>query len=109
MSFSRINAFIAAFLIIAVFTLAGIALTLEIGSTLHHGPDVVMDGGFIKKFDTPNSFEFVTDEGQVEHFECIERCVGAQAHMQRHINEHAHTNVYYMQTPNGDLYAVDVD
>ncbi|BCL81983.1 hypothetical protein ccbrp13_44480 [Ktedonobacteria bacterium brp13] len=109
MSFSRITAFIAVCLTIAVLTIASIFLTKEIGTAITHGPGAEVEGGYVQRFDTPHSFYLKTDSGAVEHFECIERCMDAQSHMHRHISEDAHTNVYYMRTPTGDLDAVDVD
>ena len=109
MMLSRITAFATALIIIAVLTLAGITLTLHAGCLFTQSSGVAMEGGFIKKFDAPDSFDFVTDKGEVEHFICTDRCIAAQPHMQRHINEHAHTNIYYKQAPNGSLYAIDVD
>lgn len=109
MSFSQITAFIAVCLTIAMLTIAGIFLTKEIGTAITHGPGVGVEGGYVLRFDTPHSFYLKTDSGAVEHFECIKLCMNAQPHMHRHISEDAHTNIYYMRTPTGELDAVDVD
>ena len=109
MTFSRIYALLAALFLIACIALASIVLMLNIGTSMRHSPGVEMEAGTIHGFDNTHGFYLKTDAGTIEHFACIERCLTAKPHMQRHKNENAHTNVYYIQMPNGDLYAVDVD
>jgi hypothetical protein len=55
-----------------------------------------------------NRLEFKTDGGEIMHFTCTERCMTELQHIQRHIHEHAPTDVYY-KSENNTHAAVDVD
>ncbi|WP_126550408.1 hypothetical protein [Dictyobacter kobayashii] len=65
--------------------------------------------GTIVSMSSDHSFMLKTADGMLEHFQCNERCLGAESHMRRHLNERAHTDVYYMRAADGTLIAVDVD
>jgi hypothetical protein len=108
-SFSRIA---AAFTVIALFVLIivlTILATQIISMQLTHGNVVGHKHGIVlSKSKSDNSLMFKTDSGQVIHFACSARCLAQLGHMQRHIYEHAPTDVYYTQE-NQTLVAVDVD
>jgi hypothetical protein len=102
----------AAFTLTVLFILT-IALailgTQYIGTQITHGNMVEHTHGIIlSTADGGNSLVFKTDSGQIMHFICSERCSTELGHMQRHIHEHAPTDVYYKQE-NNNLTAVDVD
>lgn len=105
MSFSRISAAIT--LIVLFGLIIGVAIwgTQKIGTQITHGDMVQHKHGVIlSKSDVDNSIVFKTDDGTTMHFTCSERCLTELGHIQRHINEHAPTDVYYRQD-----VAVDVD
>jgi hypothetical protein len=54
-------------------------------------------------------FVLETASGQRLVFECSEQCRASLGHMQRHLREHAHTDVYFMQGPNNSLMVLNVD
>lgn len=107
-SFSRI---FAIFMLSAFFTIiigATILETQSIGTQITHGNKVEHKHGFILSKGRDNSLVFKTDNGQVMHFLCAKRCLTEVGHIQRHIYEHAPTDVYYMPTED-TLAAIDVD
>jgi hypothetical protein len=108
-SFSRIA---AAFTVIVVFTLiivVTIQVTLSVGTQITHGSMVEHQHGVVlSKSSADNSLMFKTDNGQIMHFACTQRCLVQLGHIQRHIQEHAGTDVYYKQE-NNTFVAVDVD
>lgn len=103
-SFSRIAAI---FTVVALFTLiiaAAILGTQSIGTQITHGNMVAHTHGTILS-NVDNRLEFKTDSGEILQFTCSERCLTEQEHIQRHIREHAPTDVYYKP----GFVAVDVD
>src|SRR5262249_22829588 len=66
------------------------------------------DGTIFSRSEVNNSLTVRTDSGQVMHFNGVQRCLTQLGHIQRHINEHAGTDVYYKQE-NNTLIAIDVD
>lgn len=109
MLFSRSTAFLTVFLLIALIALVSIGIVNAMGNALTQGPGLEHVSGTIIRMDADHGFMLKTANGDLEHFQCTERCVNAGPHMQRHINEYAHTDVYYMRMSNGVLAAVDVD
>ncbi|GCF10426.1 hypothetical protein [Dictyobacter arantiisoli] len=109
MGISRSTAFITVALLIALIALFSIGIVNSVGTAVTHGPNTEHTSGTIMSMNTDGSFVLKTATGALTHFQCNERCVTAQSHMQRHINEHAHTDVYYMRTADGTMIAVDVD
>lgn len=109
MGFPRIIAAIVVLLLIGCIALAGIGATMWLGPILAHGTNVEHQGGKIVRILSGRDFVFVTDHGKVMDFECRTQCRASLGHMQRHLNEKAHTDVYYMQGPQNALLVIDVD
>jgi hypothetical protein len=109
MLFSRISAFITVLLLIAAVSFAAISVTRTAGTLITHISGTQVDEGVITKINSPNSFVLKEDSGKIVTFQCIDQCLRGQAHMQRHLIEHANTDVYYKKMPDGQLEAVDVD
>lgn len=110
MSLTRVAALFGAFLLIIVLSVASIQITQWIGSAITHNSNAMMDGGFIESFDKDgNGFTFKTDEGVIMHFACNTSCVQDKPHLERHISEKAHTNIYYIRTADGNLNIVNID
>lgn len=117
--YSRTTAFITVFLLIAVVGLAGVELVNLVGTTLDHGYTAVgNDGithqvehsaGVIKTLKPDNSFLLTEANGQVQSFQCSKKCLTELSHIQRHITEKAHTDIYFIRTSNNVLDAIDVD
>lgn len=107
-SFSRVA---ASFTLIVLFTLiiaVAVLGTQSIGTQITHGNMVEHIHGVILSKDTDNNLTVKTDSGQVMHLTCTQRCLTELGHMQRHIYEHAPTDVYYKEE-NRTFAAVDVD
>ena len=106
---SRITAVIFVGLLIGSLGLVSIGGVELIGPTLAHGSNVEHDAGTIVSIGPGTDFVLETAQGQAVHFHCSDRCLRTAAHMQRHLREHAHTDVYYVQNGQNGLIAVDVD
>jgi hypothetical protein len=107
-SFSRIAAAFTLIILLTLIVVVAILGTQSIGIQITHGNMVEHKHGIILSKADDNSLMFKTDSGQVMHFTCNERCLTQLEHMQRHIQEHAPTDVYYKQE-NNTFAAVDVD
>lgn len=110
MSFNRVAAFFVALLLIIVLSVVSIEVTLKIGSAITHTSNALMNGGFIESFDNDgNGFMFKTDEGAIMHFTCNAVCMQNKPHLERHVTEKAHTNIYYINAADGNFSIVDID
>lgn len=111
MTFPRITAVFFVLILIGVVSIVSIGGVAWIGPTLAHGTHVQHDAGIILKIipNTTTDFEFKSDTNGTRIFSCRAQCRFSLGHLQRHINEKAHTDVYYTQGPNNTLLVVDVD
>jgi hypothetical protein len=109
MKFPRLAAAIVVLLLIGGLSLIAIEAVALIGPALAHGENTTHVAGTIVQVEPDHSFIFKSAGGQELHFICTERCLREVAHMQRHVREKAHTDVYYIQMPDHMLAAVDVD
>jgi hypothetical protein len=108
-SFSRISAVFTVIVLFALIITVVIMGTQSIGTQITHGNMVEhRHGTILSKSEVNNSLTFRTDSGQVMRFSCQQHCLTQLGHIQRHINEHAGTDVYYKQE-NNTLIAIDVD
>lgn len=80
-----------------------------LGPVLAYGANVRHDAGTIVALGPGTDFVLKATSGQDMHFHCSGRCLRMAEHMQRHLREHAHTDVYYVQAGQHGLVAVDVD
>lgn len=109
MSFPRVAAAICILVLIgslALVCIGGIAL---IGPLFTQGHAATHTGGKIVSIGPGRDFVLETATGQDLHFQCAEQCRASLGHMQRHLREHASTDVYYITGPNKSLLAVNVD
>ncbi|HTI13892.1 MAG TPA: hypothetical protein VL461_04870 [Dictyobacter sp.] len=110
MIISRIAAFIAVIILIAVVSIAAFDVTHALGAEITHGPSVAHADGVIVSMNLNKNFVLKEANGVQQQFQCVDRCLMAQSHMQRHIREKAHTDIYYIRDKaNNELLAVDVD
>lgn len=119
MVFSRTTAIIVVFLLITAVACASIGILMSVGPALMHGATVVSEdgkvhivehsAGVIKSLDPDNHFLLEEANGQVLQFQCSEKCLTALPHIRRHIDEQAHTDIYYVREARGILNAIDVD
>jgi hypothetical protein len=80
-----------------------------IGPGLTHATNVEHTDGKIVAIGPGKNFMLETTTGQHLYFQCADQCRASPGHMQRHLSEHAHTDVYYIKGPDKSLMAVDVD
>jgi hypothetical protein len=107
-SIPRISAIFTLSLVFTLIIAVAILGTQSIGTQITHGNMVEHKHGIILSASVDNRLEFKTDSGEIMHFTCSKRCLTELEHIQRHINEHAPTDVYY-KSENNTLAAVDVD
>jgi hypothetical protein len=105
----RITAAIFVLLLIGSLALASVATVAIIGPMMAHGTNARHDAGTIVALGPGMDFVLETANGQDLHFHCSNRCLNMAGHLQRHLREHAHTDVYYVQQGQQGLLAVDVD
>jgi hypothetical protein len=74
-----------------------------------HGGDVAHAQGKIVAIGPGMNFMLQTATGQRLNFQCSNQCRASLGHMQRHLREHALTDVYYIQGPDRNLMVLNVD
>jgi hypothetical protein len=107
--FPRLFAAGCVFLLISTLSLTCILGIAFIGPGMSHGTQVNHAAGQIISLGPDKSFVLLTANGERLPFLCGTNCRASLGHMQRHLNEHAHTDVYYIEGPNQELMALDVD
>jgi hypothetical protein len=107
--FPRLFAAICVLLLIGGLSLACIVSVNFLGPALGHGTHVDHAAGKIVSIGPGKTFVLLTATGQRLMFQCGTDCRASLGHMQRHLNEHANTDVYYIEGQNRTLMALDVD
>ncbi len=107
--FPRIAAVIFVLLLIGSLALACVGGVALIGPMFAHGDNVAHADGKIVSIGPGRNFVLATANGQRLAFQCMDQCRASLGHMQRHLREYAHTDVYYIQGPNRSLMALNVD
>ena len=92
--------------LLAFSCILGIAL---LGPALEHGTNVDHTTGQIVAIGPGRNFVLLTAAGQRMTFQCGAECRASLGHMQRHQQEHAHTDVYYIEGAGNTWMALDVD
>ena len=105
----RIGAVVFVLLLIGSLTFAGIEVTAWLGPMSSHGMNVMHVGGYVLQVAPDKNFVFETDAKEKLAFVCGTNCRASLRHLQRHVKEKAHTDVYYFQGPNHELLVMDVD
>jgi hypothetical protein len=105
----RVAAAIVVVALIGSIALACIGAVAIFGPTLAHGNNIEHEAGTIIAIGPGKDFVLQTSSGQRLTFLCEEQCRASLGHMQRHMSEHAHTDVYYLPGPDHSLMALDVD
>ena len=107
--FPRIAAAIFVCLLIGSISLAIVGAVALIGPMYSHGNNVVHADGKIVAIGPGRDFVLETASGRRFVFMCTVECRASLGHMQRHLREQAHTDVYFIQGPNNSLMALNVD
>jgi hypothetical protein len=105
----RIGATIFVFLLIGILAWAGVAAAAWLGPMSAHGTNVMHVGGDVLQVGPGKNFVFETDTKEKLAFVCSTGCRASLRHLQRHVKEKAHTDVYYIQGPDHELLVKDVD
>jgi hypothetical protein len=107
--FPRIAAAIFVCLLIGSISLACVGAVALIGPMLSHGDNVAHIDGKIVSIGPGRDFVLETGSGHRFDFQCMVQCRASLEHMQRHLREHAHTDVYFIQGQDNSLMALNVD
>ena len=105
----RIAAIVCVVLLIGSIAIAGIGAVALFGPVLAHGANTEHAAGQIVAIGPGEDFVLKTATGQSMAFQCAAQCRASLGHLQRHLREHAHTDVYYIQGTGTALMALDVD
>ncbi len=105
----RLAAIVCVVLLIGSIALAGIGGVALFGPVLAHGNDAEHAAGQIVAIGPGEDFVLKTASGASMAFRCAAQCRASLGHLQRHLREHAHTDVYYIQGPDNTLMVLDVD
>lgn len=96
-------------LLIGSIAIASIGAVALFGPVLAHGNNAEHAAGQIVAIGPGDDFVLKTASGQSMAFQCAAQCHASLGHLQRHLQEHAHTDVYYIQGPDNALMVLDVD
>jgi hypothetical protein len=107
--FPRIAAAIFVCLLIGSISLACVGAVALIGPMFSHGDNVAHADGKIVSIGPGRDFVLEATNGKRFVFECTVQCSASLGHMQRHLHEHAHTDVYFVHGLNNSLMALNVD
>jgi hypothetical protein len=107
--FPSIAAAIFVLLLIGTLALVCVGGVALIGPMFSQGDNAAHADGKIVSIGPGRNFVLDTASGQRLAFQCMEQCRASLWHMQRHLREQAHTDVYYILGPNKSLMALDVD
>ncbi len=105
----RIAAAIFVCLLISALSLACVGAVALVGPMLTHGENVVHADGKIVSIGPGKDFVLEIASGQRFVFQCTNQCRASLGHMLRHLREHAHTDVFFVQGPDNSLMALNVD
>jgi len=109
MIFPRIAAAIFILLLIGILTAVCVGGFALFAPMLTYGNNVEHADGKILSVGPDKDFVLKTETGTSLHFQCGSTCRASLLHMQRHLHEGAHTDVYYVAGAKNTLLAVDVD
>ncbi len=112
MNFPRVTAVLFLLLLIGglsimcIGTMNLLAPSYSYGSNMEH-----VKGEIVQMRMNKSGMDFVleTANRQLMHFQCASICQASPLHIERHLREHAETDVYYVEQPDNSLLAVDVD
>jgi hypothetical protein len=107
--FPRLLAAFCVVVLIGALALSCILGIAFIGPAISHGQDADHAVGTIILIGPGKNFVLLTTMGQQLSFQCGTNCRASPGHMQRHLAEHARTDVYYTEGSNDVLVALDVD
>jgi hypothetical protein len=109
MMFPRLAAAIFVVVLIGMLAAACVGGLMLFGPMLTHGNNVEHAAGKIVAVGPGKDFVLKTATGMLLHFQCSSSCHASLPHMQRHLHEDAHTDVYYVAGAKHTLLAVNVD
>ena len=109
MIFPRLAAAIFVLALIGMLAAVCVGGLILFGPMLTHANNVEHADGKIISVGPGRDFVLKTATGMALHFQCSGSCHASLPHMQRHLHEGAHTDVYYVTGAKHILLAVDVD
>lgn len=112
MNFPRVTAVLFLLLLMGGLSLVCIDTLHLLAPSYSYGRNVEhVKGEIVQMEENRSGMEFVleTANRQLIHFQCSSLCHASPLHVERHLREHAETDVYYVEQPDNSLLAVDVD
>ncbi len=113
MNFPRCTAILFLLLLIGGLSLACIGTLSLISAPPHPSSSNVehVEGNIVQMEDRKSGMEFEleTANGQLMQFQCTDLCHASSWHLERHMQEHAETDIYYIVQPDHHLIALDAD
>jgi len=109
MIFPRIAAAIFVLLLIGILAAVCVGGFALLAPRLKYGNDMEHADGKIVSVGPGKDFVLETATGTSLHFQCASSCRASLLHIQRHLHDGAHTDVYYVAGAKDTLLAVDVD
>jgi amino acid transporter len=106
---TRARAIIFVFLLIGGLASLVTWMVAWLGPVSAHGIDVMHAAGDVISVGPDKNFVLETAAGQKITFVCGTSCRASSRHLQRHVKEKAHTDVYYVQGSRNELVVVDAD
>jgi hypothetical protein len=96
-------------LLISGLAFTAVWMVSWLGSVGIQGTAVIHADGDVISVGPGRNFVLETATGKQMAFVCSADCQASQRHLQRHLKEKAHTDVYYIQGPHHELLVVDAD
>ena len=109
MLFTRTRAAIFVSLLVSSLTFTAVWLVARLGSMSLHSAIVMHAAGEVISVGPARDFILETARGEKLAFVCQTSCQASLKHLQRHLKENAHTDVYYVEGPHDNLLVIDAD
>ena len=106
---SKAAAILLVALLVGGFTLTAIGSVTLLGPSLGHAGQVEHESGIVVSIESEQSFILQTATRKLLRFTFGRECRVSLPHLWRHLHERAHTDVYYLEEPDHQLWALYVD
>jgi hypothetical protein len=106
---SKVAAILLVALLVGGFTLTAIGALTLLGPSPGHAGQVEHESGIIVSIESGQRFTLQTATGKILRFTRGRECRVSLPHLWRHLHERAHTDVYYLEEPDHQLWALYAD
>ncbi len=109
MLFTRTRAAIFVSLLVGSLTFMAVWIVAWLGSISLHSAVVMHAAGEVVSIGPDKDFILETAHGEKLAFVCQTSCQASLRHLQRHLKEKAHTDVYYVEGPHDHFLVINAD